>query len=733
MINGDCLKKVPLSLLIISAISIFSISRQVRADVLESFTLNAGQCQNLSTNKLCMQTDGNLVLLSYANTELWATSNYVHDSVPAFAKPTANMSCASCYAYFQPDGNLVLYNPNATYGANGHSYWASMSNEHAGAELLVSSNNVSVIDPVSGARIWNAGTLSAETTPAIWSPSVLGVSWRGDFNGIAANQINVMTDSRLNPKATGNGTTDDTAAVRAAVALAGSFSGGGTVYFPAGTYKLTLPSGTKGSPLVIPSKVILRGANASLSKLSINNGNTTYVETSSTAGWGGISFSGASYSGMTDLTVDAVVGSSPYAVIWNAQSILPATTEIFFNNVNVNLHNSKSFWMGGITNFLILNSHITAVDDNPLEAFDPILMEHNTNVSILNNSFNYNFGRIEFAFSDNLVFQGNTLTRNAKNVDMDLGTAVESGGADFSFNQNVQVLDNKLETLNAPPGEGGDGESILSQQGATDDLMDLGSVTSATATTITDTAALWGATSLTKLTQYPEVIAIVSGPLEGEFRTIQSINTTTKTVTVSSPWSATPAAGTQYSIFAWPIMNATIQGNTLINNPIGIEMADGCYACTIENNLLTDSRGIQITVSDRTLGAPSEPEERKRHSIATNIKILNNTVTDTLGLRPAFVALKTAVVAPVDSGMSFMDVQISGNVINPYKADPGMQFDGEISQEAFLPCFMFGAATTRPPLTTAFVDITLSDNTMSLTVPYTAGFLPYTTQSCTTP
>ena len=57
--------------------------------------------------------------------------------------------------------------------------------------------------------------------------------------------------------ATGNGSTDDTAAIQAALTAAGS-AGGGRVHIPAGTYKITPPSATVPA-LTVPSNVTISG------------------------------------------------------------------------------------------------------------------------------------------------------------------------------------------------------------------------------------------------------------------------------------------------------------------------------------------------------------------------------------------------------------------------------------------------------------------------------------------
>ena len=88
---------------------------------------------------------------------------------------------------------------------------------------------------------------------------------------IASNQINVKTDSRLSVKAVGDGATDDTNAIRAAIQIATS-TGGGTVYLPTSDYKIVVSSNsTKASPLVIPSRVVLRGDSSISSRIFVND------------------------------------------------------------------------------------------------------------------------------------------------------------------------------------------------------------------------------------------------------------------------------------------------------------------------------------------------------------------------------------------------------------------------------------------------------------------------------
>ena len=331
--------------------------------------------------------------------------------------------------------------------------------------------------------------------------------------------------------------------------------------------------------------------------------------------------------------------------------------------------------------------------------------------------------------------QGNSLIRDAQNADMQNGTAIESGGVELSRSQNVQVLNNTIETLNAPTDETDDGEAITSQQSNIQDVLDAGSATAITSTTLSDANALWGPVTVSRLAQYQEVIAILTGSGTGQWRTIQGINTSTKTLTLNQPWSPVPEVGSLYSIFVWTLMNATIQGNTLIDNPNGIVLWDGCYNCTVQNNMLTNSRGIMLRAADEPLNPSLYPEGRRGRQVAINDKILNNTVADTSGLRNAYIVLDTEAFFPSGyHGVGMFNIQVGGNILQPYPANPSqIATKSEIQQEGIFPCFLFGPAAVKDPVTTVFQKIYVWNNTQSLPVNYSQGFSLYTTEVCMTP
>jgi len=561
-----------------------------------------------------------------------------------------------------------------------------------------------------------------------WNPDILGVSWASDFSSIAENEINVKTDSRLHPRAQAKSGVDDTTAIRAAIQLASS-TGGGVVYFPAGDYQITAASGAGGGkPLVIPSKVILRGDGASASRLHINDPNAG-SETDWTHTWGGINFVGSSQTGMTDLAVIAGTTSSSGALVWNRGS--KNVNELFFNSIHVDLENSKTFWIEGADNVLVQKS---TFESPAINNGGPVYIVGNSNVSFLKNQISYHFGRVHLQNNNNLIVQGNTLTRDAQNKGLDERTAIESGGLEISFGKDVQILNNTIETLNAPPGESGDGEAIMSQQSTIQNVLDVGAATAVTSTTLMDSHALWGSVTESRLAQYPEVVAILTGSSAGEWHAIKSVNTKSKTLTLDEPWIKVPEVGALYSVFTWTLNTATIQDNVLTGNPNGIVLWNGCYNCTVQGNTLVNSRGIVLRVVDEALNAAAYPEGRRTHDMAVDVKILNNSISNDSGLRPAYLTLDTEAFDKTNyRGTGMMNIQIAGNVLTPYAANPNQAYPKvELSQEGYFPCFYFGPAPAKDPMKTVFRNISFENNSQSTPVNYTTYFSQYATRTCTT-
>ena len=177
-----------------------------------------------------MQFDGNLVLYDSVGAPLWATSNFSNLSIRQMLnKPTTNMGCLTCFAAFQKDGNLVLYNPAfGTSSAAG--YWATHTDGNPSATLYVSTTVPFLsIAMASGTVVWSGGGLHGAQAkywffPPWGSPDYLTLFSSNQIPrsinvfGFAENQV-------LPDKISGTGGFSDLVALQAFRTLAADYMG----------------------------------------------------------------------------------------------------------------------------------------------------------------------------------------------------------------------------------------------------------------------------------------------------------------------------------------------------------------------------------------------------------------------------------------------------------------------------------------------------------------------------
>lgn len=119
--------------------------------------------------------------------------------------------------------------------------------EPADGSVLATAGRVATNDGGGGTWVWDS--TSTDEDDGALTLAVSGVD-NGRWKRVYTGPIDVRWFG-----ATGDGTTDDTDAINNAISAA-SAAGGGTVYFPAGTYKVTVAN---GRALVVYSRITLRG------------------------------------------------------------------------------------------------------------------------------------------------------------------------------------------------------------------------------------------------------------------------------------------------------------------------------------------------------------------------------------------------------------------------------------------------------------------------------------------
>jgi len=414
-------------------------------------------------------------------------------------------------------------------------------------------------------------------------PFGLYVPWGANYT-FSGNVYNVQTDPRLTLKAAGDGVTNDAPAIQAAVNAANA-AGGGVVYMPAGTYKI---SGSSGNLITLRSNVVLEGAGMDVSVLSASD----------TAGNGyrNLYASNVTNVGLMNLTLyNTTTG-------WVYSTDLESCTNVFMIGTKLQTETDKNCFWNTNYNVLIRGSTIIALQADGQIPAEPLRILGNTDQIFKNNTVNWYFGRVNLDDAVRSLIEDNHFTRSVVTGT----TRAETGGLSVANCHSLVVLSNTFDKSGTGPlVMDNDGETILCQGGG-NAARDLGTATGATSTTLTDSTKDW-----VKDYSIPDpgragemyYVTIVGGPGLGQFR--QIVSNSANTLTVDSPWAIIPTNASKYSIEQHQMQQALIQGNILSQNPKGIMLyVVSAQDVTVANNTLTDNGGISFFADYRPADVP---------------------------------------------------------------------------------------------------------------------------------
>ncbi|MDD4922504.1 MAG: NosD domain-containing protein, partial [Bacteroidales bacterium] len=243
--------------------------------------------------------------------------------------------------------------------------------------------------------------------------------------------------------------------------------------------------------------------------------------------------------------------------------------------------------------------------------------EGSANFAIRNNRVHYAAGRFGFNESYNGIIENNHITRLG-----DLQTFKgESGGFNIDYSNDIVVMKNRMDVTGMQIRMANQGETILSQ-GCNPKGQNLGTVTEATATTLTDNNQKW-LTFDPRSLGTSRVVAIINGKGTGQTRYIKGSKG--NTLTIDRPWDVVPEPGCRYDIMTWSAEDWLVKDNILEGNHQGIMFYCGCNDVLIEGNKLTNSSGIYLRSDQRA--------NEGRFNLLWNTSVINNEIIRTQGIR----------------------------------------------------------------------------------------------------
>ncbi len=395
-------------------------------------------------------------------------------------------------------------------------------------------------------------------------PFGLGVGWASGYAAIATTTIDAVRDPRLVQKAACNGSGDDSNAIQAAIELAAA-NGGGLVRLPAGQCRLMT------GRMTLRSRVVVQGA---------GKGATEIVYASDYP----VSATNVDLAGIRDLTLtnSGASGEGP---------LLKDSTRIVIQNVRVRLMTSRQMYLSGNRQFAVVGSDFEQTGSIGYQG--PYVLNDAAGLLFEGNTTQWVDGAPTFSRIHDSYLHANRFTRDGSRQNAGGGT-VHSMVLDFAH--RVAVVGNTFDVANGPitNTSRNDGETILSEGGGASRSENLGTVGSATSTTLTDASNALNVDPF-GMGQIPENygVAIVAGKGAGQSRRV--VGYSQPTLTVDRAWDSVPDASSRYATFVWGLEKSIIKGNTLSQNPRGIWLYHTAIReVDVMANTITEGGGIYL-------------------------------------------------------------------------------------------------------------------------------------------
>ena len=488
----------------------------------------------------------------------------------------------------------------------------------------------------------------------------LSVPWGNDF---VTNQYNVTNSPYL---ADPTGVTNAFSAIQAAITAAHAH--GGEVVFPPGQYLVDYSTNSRDC-IGLASKVVLVGQGTPPPVINL-------AAVPTTTNYYGVIAANIANTGIYNLDIEE---PDPNSALWEGVA-LTGCSNVFLSHVKISTPGGTTLQTGSnhslaIQNSTIENTWTAPVTNSAILTNNPsgqsVHMGGNTDLMFSGNAISYYFARVTFEYGERSLLETNHISRNAYPAT----TNQNSGGLEMSLSENTVVLNNTIDKGPAggssPLPQDGDGETILVQGGGAT-YQDFGYVTSASATSISDSSKNW-----TNNYSIPDTstdngqlyyVAIVGGKGAGQCLRMSSTNpNTTTTVNLCTNWMVNPDATSRYSIFHAEGNHQLIKGNTLTNNVQGIEYySTSLRDVTVTGNILQDNGGIFLDSDYR----PPTNRVGGQFSVNMDSQVFNNTITNTAS-DPykgnncyAKLYVQTDCTTNYTPGTAVYDVEVRNNTVS---------------------------------------------------------------------
>jgi hypothetical protein len=455
-------------------------------------------------------------------------------------------------------------------------------------------------------------------------PFGLGVGWGVAFNSIAGRVTDAATDARLVKKVTCNGSTDDGPALQAAILMLNR-SNGGVLALPAGTCRVA-------TSVQLFSNVVIQGAGKDKTVIRSEVSNPIWGKKIDLAGWRDLTFRN------TD------------PKLLNPE--LRYNTRVFVKNVRFELGGGAQMFLADNTNFAVNGIEIVQPANSGLNG--PAHLGSNAGFVFTDNTVQFSHGSSDMPWTHDAYVAGNHISRDVRGV-MDSPSVVHSLTVNFAH--RIAIIGNTFDVIGGSVTNKtrNDGETILTEGGGLNRTENIGSVASATATTLSDPNNRINVNPFTA-GEIPENygVAIVRGKGTGQARRVTGY--ASSTLSVDTGWSSVPDTTSRYVTFVWGLEKAIIKGNQLSQNPRGIWLYNTAVRdVDIVSNSVSEGGGIYVRSTQILASKMFTPIYR--------VRIAGNTVVNTTKQWLSYINTSFVRADETDFGLAMIGIDIRNNTL----------------------------------------------------------------------
>jgi hypothetical protein len=280
------------------------------------------------------------------------------------------------------------------------------------------------------------------------------------------------------------------------------------------------------------------------------------------------------------------------------------------------------------------------------------------------------FGKVHDAY-----ISGNRFTRDVTDNQNSKGV-IHSFAMDFAY--RIAVVGNTFDVVGGPITNKArnDGETLLTEGGGGRRTENLGTVSNATATTLSESADNLNTMPFSQGV-IPENygVAIVGGEGAGQSRQVMSYSK--GTFTVDRPWDVIPNSTSHYATFVWGLEKSLIKSNILNQNSRGIWLYQTAIReVDVIGNKINEGGGIYLRSAQNV--------KNKLFVPIYGVRIAKNIITNTSREWPSYINIAFVRMDAKDFGIGTIGIEVRENTIRANNPNVSLKTEESGGAEGYL-------------------------------------------------